>query len=167
MVRENEIRENEVVFDPPQATDAGLVFIGRVSTPWTSRMETPRQGRHDGPICRIEIFEPWCRSCAVSMPSSGWRFLYWLDRSRRNLVLQQTDRSAPEIRYPWLGLREGLSGSRDHRPMHRGSSSRTTRTRRGRRSGLYITAAQVIDSFEKAELDELLPYPDVVKVAIA
>ena len=59
MVRQNEIRENEVTVAPPAATDAGLVFIGRISTPWTSRMETPRQGRHDGPVCRIEIFEPW------------------------------------------------------------------------------------------------------------
>lgn len=42
MVRENEIRENEVVVEPPLASDAGLTFIGRISTPWTSRMETPR-----------------------------------------------------------------------------------------------------------------------------
>ncbi len=39
--------------------DAGLVFIGRIRTPWTSRLATPRQGRHDGPVCRLEIFEPW------------------------------------------------------------------------------------------------------------
>ncbi len=43
MVRENEIRENEVQVTPPEPTDAGLTFIGRISTPWTSRMETPRQ----------------------------------------------------------------------------------------------------------------------------
>jgi len=40
----------------PPTTDAGLMFIGRIRTPWTSRMETPRQGRADGPFCRIEIF---------------------------------------------------------------------------------------------------------------
>ena len=59
MVRYNEIREGEVAIDPPAPTDAGLVFIGRIRTPWTDRMMTPRQGRHDGPICRIEIFDPW------------------------------------------------------------------------------------------------------------
>jgi hypothetical protein len=58
MVRENEIREAEIAVTPPAATDAGLVFIGRIHTPWTSRMVTPRQGRLDGPLCRIEIFEP-------------------------------------------------------------------------------------------------------------
>ncbi len=42
MVRENEIRENEVAVNPPAAQDAGLEFIGRISTPWASRMETPR-----------------------------------------------------------------------------------------------------------------------------
>jgi tRNA (Thr-GGU) A37 N-methylase len=59
MVRENEIRSAEIAVEPPAATDAGLVFIGRIQTPWTSRMKTPRQGRHYGPLCRIELFEPW------------------------------------------------------------------------------------------------------------
>ena len=55
MVRLNEIRENEVAVAAPSPTDAGLVFIGTIRTPWTSRLETPRQGRPDGPICRIEV----------------------------------------------------------------------------------------------------------------
>src|SRR5262245_11384748 len=59
VVRENEIRKAEVAVATPPATDAGLVFIGRIHTPWTSRMETPRQGRADGPLCHIEVFEPW------------------------------------------------------------------------------------------------------------
>jgi tRNA (Thr-GGU) A37 N-methylase len=59
MVRESEIRENEVAVPFPERVDAGLLFIGRIRTPWTSRLECPRQGRLDGPICRIEIFEPW------------------------------------------------------------------------------------------------------------
>jgi len=59
MVRESEIREGELAVEMPKTTNAGLVFIGRIRTPWTSRLETPRQGRHDGPVCRLEIFEPW------------------------------------------------------------------------------------------------------------
>lgn len=58
MVRLNEIRDNEVAVEMPAVTDAGLVFIGRIRTPWTSRLDCPRQGRADGPICRIEIDEP-------------------------------------------------------------------------------------------------------------
>ena len=59
MVRENEIRRGEVAVTLPPPTDAGLVFIGQIHTPWTSRMEAPRQGRPDGPLCRIEVFDLW------------------------------------------------------------------------------------------------------------
>ena len=59
MVRENEIRKGEVAVEMPPTMDAGLMFIGRIHTPWTSRLETPRQGRADGPLGRIEVFEPW------------------------------------------------------------------------------------------------------------
>jgi tRNA (adenine37-N6)-methyltransferase len=41
MVRENEIRSAEVAVKVPVANDAGLVFIGRIRTPWTSRLVTP------------------------------------------------------------------------------------------------------------------------------
>ena len=38
MVRENEIRKPEVAVTLPPTTDVGLMFIGRIRTPWTSRM---------------------------------------------------------------------------------------------------------------------------------
>ena len=88
MVRENEVRLNEVAVGPPQPVDAGLVYIGRISSPWTSRMETPRQGRHDGPVCVIEIFEPWVAGLKGIEKFERLEVLYWLDRSRRDLVLQ-------------------------------------------------------------------------------
>ena len=59
MVGKSEVREGEFAVEMPPARDAGLVFIGRIRTPWISRLDTPRQGRHDGPVCRLEIFEPW------------------------------------------------------------------------------------------------------------
>ncbi len=88
MVRENEIRENEVAVEQPPATDAGLVFIGRIVTPWTSRLDCPRQGRQDGPLCRIEIFEPWVAALQGVEKFERLEILYWLDRSRRDLLLQ-------------------------------------------------------------------------------
>ncbi len=88
MVRLNEIRENEVAIAPPEAADAALVFIGRISTPWTSRLETPRQGRPDGPLCTIEIFAPWVEALAGVERFERLEVLYWLYRSRRDLVLQ-------------------------------------------------------------------------------
>ena len=62
MVRRSDIRENEIQVTPPPATDAGLVFIGTIRTPWTDRQECPRQGRLDGPVCRLEIHEPWVQA---------------------------------------------------------------------------------------------------------
>ncbi|MDH6235128.1 tRNA-Thr(GGU) m(6)t(6)A37 methyltransferase TsaA [Mesorhizobium soli] len=88
MVRENEVREGEVAIDPPPATDAGLVFIGRIATPWTSRLTTPRQGWADGPICRIEIFEPWRQAIGGIEKYERLEVLYWLHLSRRDLVRQ-------------------------------------------------------------------------------
>ena len=88
MVRESEIRPAEVAVAFPEAMDAGLVFIGRIRTPWTSRLETPRQGRADGPLCRLEIFPPWDAALAGLAHYERVEVLYWLHLSRRDLVLQ-------------------------------------------------------------------------------
>jgi tRNA-Thr(GGU) m(6)t(6)A37 methyltransferase TsaA len=110
MVRENEIRKAEVAVAMPTATDAGLVFIGRIYTPWTSRMETPRQGRLDGPLCRIEVFEPWVAALVAQFERV--EVLYWLHLSRRDLVMQSpandgTSRGIFSVRSParpnWIG----------------------------------------------------------------
>jgi tRNA (adenine37-N6)-methyltransferase len=88
VVRENEIRAAEVAIDPPAPNDAGLVYIGRINTPWTSRRETPRQGRLDGPICRIEVFDPWVPALDGIERFERLEVLYWLHLSRRDLVRQ-------------------------------------------------------------------------------
>ncbi|HEY1544857.1 MAG TPA: SAM-dependent methyltransferase [Xanthobacteraceae bacterium] len=88
MVRYNEIRAGEVAVDPPATTDAGLVFIGRIHTPWTDRLKCPRQGRADGPTCRLEIFEPWRVALEGVAKYERLEVLYWLHLSRRDLVMQ-------------------------------------------------------------------------------
>ena len=88
MVRESEIRAGETAVEPPEPRHAGLVFIGRIRTPWTSRLMTPRQGRHDGPVCRLEIFEPWVPALKGLDQYSNLEVIYWLHLSRRDLVLQ-------------------------------------------------------------------------------
>ncbi len=88
MVQDKALREGEVTVEKPKANDAGLVFIGRIRTPWTSREDTPRQGRHDGPVCRLEIFEPWVPALKGVDFYSNLEVIYWLHRSRRDLVLQ-------------------------------------------------------------------------------
>jgi tRNA (adenine37-N6)-methyltransferase len=88
MVRENEIRDSEVAVTLPAAADAHLLFIGRIRTPWTSRLTAPRQGRPDGPLCRIEVFEPWVAALDGLAAYERIEVLYWLHLSRRDLVMQ-------------------------------------------------------------------------------
>jgi len=88
MLRKGELREGEIAVEAPPPRDAGLIFIGRIRTPWRSREDTPRQGRHDGPVCRLEIFEPWVAALNGVDFYSQLEVIYWLHQSRRDLVLQ-------------------------------------------------------------------------------
>lgn len=89
MVRLNEVRPGEaIVAAMPPANDAGLIFIGRIRTPWTDRLACPRQGRSDGPVCRIELFPPWGDALQGLDGYERVEVLYWLHESRRDLVLQ-------------------------------------------------------------------------------
>ena len=88
MVRLNEVRQGELAVDLPARTDAELVFIGRIHTPWSDRLATPRQGRPDGPTCRIELFAPWDKGLDSIAEFERLEVLYWLHESRRDLVLQ-------------------------------------------------------------------------------
>jgi len=88
MVAKTDLREGELAIDLPKVSTAGLYFIGRIRTPWTSREMTPRQGRHDGPVCRLEIFEPWVPAIKGVDFYSNLEVIYWLHQSRRDLVLQ-------------------------------------------------------------------------------
>ena len=48
----------------------------------------PRRGRLDGPICRIEVFEPWAAALDGITQYERLEVLYWLHLSRRDLVRQ-------------------------------------------------------------------------------
>jgi tRNA-Thr(GGU) m(6)t(6)A37 methyltransferase TsaA len=88
MTTDTSIRPGEVAVDPPHTNDAGLVFIGRIRTPFASRADCPRQGDLDGPECTIELFVPWDQGLAGIERNQRLQVLYWLDHSRRDLVLQ-------------------------------------------------------------------------------
>jgi tRNA-Thr(GGU) m(6)t(6)A37 methyltransferase TsaA len=88
MTRENALRDAEQTVPWPDRADAQVIFIGRIRTPWTSRVDCPRQGRKDGPICRIEVFQPWDAALSGIDLYKEIEVLYWLHRSRRDLVLQ-------------------------------------------------------------------------------
>lgn len=84
----DELRPNEtsVALDPPM--DAVLRFIGTIRTPWTDREDCPRQGRPDGPECRIEVAPRWQDALEGLDAYERVEVLYWLDRSRRDLTRQ-------------------------------------------------------------------------------
>jgi tRNA-Thr(GGU) m(6)t(6)A37 methyltransferase TsaA len=88
MVRRNELRAGETAIEAPAPDDARLVFIGRIHTPWQDRLTCPRQGRQDGPTCRIEVFEPWVAALDGITEYQHIEVLYWLHLSRRDIVRQ-------------------------------------------------------------------------------
>lgn len=88
MVRLNEVRAGERTIALPDCTDAGVYFIGTIRTPWTDRRASPRQGRADGPVCRIEVAAPWDHGLDGIARMARLEVLYWLHESRRDLVLQ-------------------------------------------------------------------------------
>jgi tRNA-Thr(GGU) m(6)t(6)A37 methyltransferase TsaA len=88
MVRLNEIRAGESAVDIALPADATIVFIGRIYTPWTDRLICPRQGRQDGPTCRIQVYQPWVAALDGITEYERLEVLYWLHESRRDLVRQ-------------------------------------------------------------------------------
>jgi tRNA (adenine37-N6)-methyltransferase len=83
-----ELRAGEVAIEFPERSDASLVFIGVVHTPWRTRADAPKQGKLDGPVCEIEIFEPWTAGLQGLEQFKHAQAIYWLHQSRRDLVLQ-------------------------------------------------------------------------------
>jgi tRNA-Thr(GGU) m(6)t(6)A37 methyltransferase TsaA len=88
MVRRDELRKGEQQTTPPKAQDAGLEFIGIISSPWTDRMDCPRQGKDFGPVCKIEVYKNWERALYQIEIYERIEVLYWLHKSRRDILLQ-------------------------------------------------------------------------------
>ena len=88
MSKRDEIRQNERTVDAGEAKDAWVRFIGEIRTPWRDRDACPRQGSYDGPECRLVIAPIWRPALQGLEASEKIEVLYWLDRSRRDLVAQ-------------------------------------------------------------------------------
>ncbi len=85
----DEQRPGEVAVELPAVQDAGIYFIGRIHTPWTKRGECPRRGDLEGPVCRIEVFEPYRQALTGLARHTHLQILYWMHLARRDLVLQK------------------------------------------------------------------------------
>ena len=84
----SDMRDGEAVLDAPQAQDAFVQFIGTIRTPFTTRDLCPRQGKLEGPDCRLELLPEWSAALKGITAFEYLDVLYWLHMSRRDLVLQ-------------------------------------------------------------------------------
>jgi tRNA-Thr(GGU) m(6)t(6)A37 methyltransferase TsaA len=85
------IREGEVAAPLPEQADASLYFIGRIHTPWKERKDCPKnagEARARGTVCTIELDPRWTPGLKDLETCSHIVVLYWMDRSRRDLVVQ-------------------------------------------------------------------------------
>lgn len=95
MSQHDATRSGEIEAPLPDRTDARIVFIGAIRTPFLTRDDCPRQGKPDGPTCRIEISEPWRSALKGLERYSKVEVLYWMHQARRDLV-QQSPKSNGE-----------------------------------------------------------------------
>lgn len=84
----HDIRDGETRIDAPMRQDAAVQFIGVIRTPYTSRDMCPRQGKLDGPDCRLELRPEWEPGLEGITKFDHLDVLYWLHQSRRDLVTQ-------------------------------------------------------------------------------
>jgi tRNA-Thr(GGU) m(6)t(6)A37 methyltransferase TsaA len=82
------IRAGEVAVRLPERVDAGVYFVGRIRTPWTRREECPKNARESDTVCTVEIDPRYAAALRGVESCSHLLVLYWMDRSRRDLVLQ-------------------------------------------------------------------------------
>jgi tRNA-Thr(GGU) m(6)t(6)A37 methyltransferase TsaA len=88
-VQLSSVRPGEVLVELPDRVDATLVFIGRARTPWPTSRDCPRQGDpENGPVCHIEVDEPWRAALKGLEGHSHAQIFYWMHLARRDLVLQ-------------------------------------------------------------------------------
>jgi len=82
------IRPGEIAVALPDRYDASLYFIGRIRTPWTSRDACPKNPRESDAVCTIEVDPRYAAALTGVDSCSHLLVLYWMDRSRRDLVIQ-------------------------------------------------------------------------------
>jgi tRNA-Thr(GGU) m(6)t(6)A37 methyltransferase TsaA len=82
------VREGEVAVELPKDFDAGVYFIGRIRTPWVRRDQCPKNARESDDVCTIEIDARYVAALQSVETCSHLLVLYWMDKARRDLVLQ-------------------------------------------------------------------------------
>ena len=82
------LRPGEVAVELPTHFDASLYYIGRIHTPWTRREDCPKNARESEAVCTVELDPRWADGLKGLETVSHVLLLYWMDKARRDLVLQ-------------------------------------------------------------------------------
>jgi tRNA-Thr(GGU) m(6)t(6)A37 methyltransferase TsaA len=82
-------RDGETAIALPGSFDAGVYFIGRIRTPWTTRAACPKNGGEAEAVCTIELDPRYADGLADLSTCSHLIVLYWMDRAPRHLVRQR------------------------------------------------------------------------------
>jgi tRNA-Thr(GGU) m(6)t(6)A37 methyltransferase TsaA len=82
------LREGEIAAELPERFDASLYYIGRIRTPWKRREDCPKNPREADAVCTIVLDRRWAAGLQGLESVSHVVVLYWMDRARRDLVLQ-------------------------------------------------------------------------------
>jgi tRNA-Thr(GGU) m(6)t(6)A37 methyltransferase TsaA len=102
MTKNREASEGEIAlgFDPAQGIEAGVTFIGYIRSDW-SRGDSPRnltQARDaGGGNARIELDAAYAEGLHGLEAGQPIWVLYWMDRGRRDLIVQ-VPKHSPEPR---------------------------------------------------------------------
>jgi tRNA-Thr(GGU) m(6)t(6)A37 methyltransferase TsaA len=95
-----EMREGEQRLDRDPASmppDAGIVFIGRINSPWTARQDCPknmRAARESGQRAALTIDAPYRSGLQGLERASHVIILSWLHHAPRNLIVQKPRHAA-------------------------------------------------------------------------
>jgi tRNA-Thr(GGU) m(6)t(6)A37 methyltransferase TsaA len=84
-----DLREGEIAVALPETFDASVYFIGRIRTPWTTREQCPKNARGSDAVCTIEVDPRYAAGLKGVETCSHLVVLYWMDRARRDLMLQR------------------------------------------------------------------------------
>jgi tRNA-Thr(GGU) m(6)t(6)A37 methyltransferase TsaA len=84
----SDLREGEIAVDLPPRFDASLYYIGRIRTPWKRREDCPKNPRETDAECTIALDPRWVEGLRGLETVSHIVVLYWMDQTRRDLVLQ-------------------------------------------------------------------------------
>ena len=85
---EVDLRDGEVAIALPARFDAGLHYVGVIHTPWKRRTDCPKNGRESTAVCTIEVAKPYEAALAGIESFSHLVVVYFMDRARRDLVIQ-------------------------------------------------------------------------------